>query len=180
MSPLQAQKIAQAIQPVQSILLLGGPSGSGKTTVASALIDHSLTSPFLKDRPEATIERTDSASLEKKHFPHDIVIVEFATNRIQSQAEIEFTKSYIQLLGEHCHILGAHTIELNPKQAFSRYLSRMGPKQYLHLGKWKTLGLYAFDINISSGLKNWHALLQDLKIEDKPIALDPSQIKTDQ
>lgn len=169
--------IRAALENVQAILLLAGPSGAGKTTVAESLSVGETQSPYLKEYASCRVARTDSASLARKTFSEEILIVEFATNKIVQKSDIDQIKTYIKVLSQLRPVLGAHTISLSPKQAIFRYLSRMKPGQFFHLGKLKTLCLYMIDANVTSGLENWNSIIADLAIKNEPIELGQQDCK---
>jgi len=156
------QQIIETLSKLDGIILVGGPSGSGKTSFSQAIIDHDISPPL--DIHANKFFRTDAKSIFKKEYGNGILFLEFATDTLISSIEIKACKDLLARLSEITPILHCINIEVPPKIAFTRYLSRMRGLQYLHLGKLKKLIQYANGSNIHQGNENWLKLMSILGI----------------
>ena len=161
------QQIIETLSKLDGIILVGGPSGSGKTSFSQAIIDHDISPPL--DIHANKFFRTDAKSIFKKEYGNGILFLEFATDTLISSLEITACKDLLAGLSEITPILHCINIEIPPKTAFTRYLSRMGGMQYLHIGKLKKLIQYAKGSNIHQGNKNWLELMSVLGINTTKI-----------
>ncbi len=158
----------QSLNGVEAILLIGGPAGSGKTTIAEHLVMTPDAFVLPAQCPEP-MHRTDWKSLTAKRFQGGTVIVEFATNKLSDPAQRRIYGEFIDALGKAAPIRAGYTAQISRSTLRKRYLQRMKPSHFLHLGKWKSLLRYLVSPQSDDfGILAWNSLLAEKSIQQLP------------
>jgi adenylate kinase family enzyme len=160
--------VNQSLNGVEAILLVGGPAGSGKTTIAEQLVMAPNAFVLPAQCPEP-LHRTDWKSLTAKRFQGGTVIVEFATNKLADPAHRHIYAEFIDALGKAAPIRAGYTAQISRSTLRKRYLQRMKPSHFLHVGKWKSLLRYLVSPQSDDfGLSVWTDLLDEKSIRQMP------------
>ena len=156
--------INQSLNGVEAVLLVGGPAGSGKTTIAEQIV----TAPDEYDLPDLCplpVHRTDWKSLHAKRFQDGTLIVEFATNKLSDPEHRRVYSDFIDALGKAAPIRAGYTANINRNILRKRYLQRMKPSHFLHVGKWKSWLRYLLATPSDDfGVAAWNSLLAEKSI----------------
>lgn len=160
--------INQSLNGVEAILLVGGPAGSGKTTIAEKIVAASdeFDLPDLCPKP---VHRTDWKSLHAKRFQDGTLIVEFATNKLSDPEHRRTYGEFIDALGKAVPIRAGYTAHIDHNVLRKRYLQRMKPSHFLHVGKWKSWLRYLLATPSDDfGVAVWDSLLAERSIRQRP------------
>ncbi|MBL4646817.1 MAG: hypothetical protein COA52_07185 [Hyphomicrobiales bacterium] len=160
--------IRRALKGISDVILIAGPAGAGKTTIAANIISGEIASPFTTKHLEA-ISRTDCKSLPDKNFAPGGLVVEFAINRLHDPDFANYVISLIDHIAQNANIQEAYVIELGRAELIKRYISRMKPMHFVHLGKLKSLLGYMFSSDFSERTDIWHKIVQERGIPCRQI-----------
>lgn len=160
--------VNQSLNGVEAILLVGGPAGSGKTTIAEQVVMAPTEFALPGQCPEP-LHRTDWKSLTAKQFQGGTVIVEFATNKLSDPAQKRNYSAFIDALSQAAPIQAGYTAQISRHALRERYLQRMKPSHFLHVGKWKSLLRYLVSPQSDDfGIAVWNSLLSEKSIRQMP------------